>query len=279
MRCAPLAAKNDQTTRPGHPRGHPPWPSTSLANPFTLVCLPASLLAPRSDFRCGYTPDDYPTQRQWDARLLVERSFAIKCPCIEHHLVGCKKVQQQLCLAGELERFMSADESATLRQCFAGLWSLSGPEDPSVGAPAEEHAAAQHMRLAKERPSEYVMKPQREGGGHNLFGAELASALSTLSREQRSAFILMQRILPKRAPAVLVRDGHLTVGQAVSELGVYSTLLTGRGGKILRNAAAGHLVRTKLDGVDEGGVAAGFAVLSSPLASGPPASRRRSWLS
>ena len=80
------------------------------------------------------------------------------------------------------------------------------------------------------------MKPQREGGGHNLFGAELASALSTLSREQRSAFILMQRILPKRAPAVLVRDGHLTVGQAVSELGVYSTLLTGRGGKILRNA-------------------------------------------
>ena len=89
----------------------------------------------------------------------------------------------------------------------------------------------------------------------------------------------MQRILPKRAPAVLVRDGHLTVGQAVSELGVYSTLLTGRGGKILRNAAAGHLVRTKLDGVDEGGVAAGFAVLSSPLASGPPASRRRSWLS
>ena len=39
-------------------------------------------------FRAGYTPDDYPTNRQWDARLLLERSHAIKCPCIEHHLVG-----------------------------------------------------------------------------------------------------------------------------------------------------------------------------------------------
>ena len=53
---------------------------------------------------------------------------------------------------------------------------------------------------------------------------------------------------------------------AVSELGVYSTLLTGEGGQVLRNQPAGHLVRTKLEGVDEGGVAAGFAVLSSPLA-------------
>ena len=122
------------------------------------------------------------------------------------------------------------------------------------------------------------MKPQREGGGHNFFGAELADALSTLSREQRSAFILMQRILPARRPAVLVRDGQATVGPAVSELGVYSTLLVSRSGKLLRNQAAGHLVRTKLDGVDEGGVAAGFAVLSSPLAAGQVAPRRRSWL-
>ena len=38
-------------------------------------------------------------------------------------------------------------------------------------------------------------------------------------------------------------------------------------GRVLLNRAVGHLVRTKLHGVDEGGVAAGFAVLSSPLAS------------
>ena len=110
------------------------------------------------------------------------------------------------------------------------------------------------------------MKPQREGGGHNFFGDELAQSLRELSREQRSAYILMQRIMPRRTPAVLVRGGAPLIGPAVSELGVYSTLLTARAGKVLLNEAAGHLVRTKLDGVDEGGVAAGCAVLSSPLA-------------
>jgi glutathione synthase len=39
---------------------------------------------------------------------------------------------------------------------------------------------------------------------------------------------------------------------------------------VLINRPAGFLVRTKLRGVDEGGVAAGFAVLSSPLATLPP---------
>ena len=93
-----------------------------------------------------------------------------------------------------------------------------------------------HMRLARERPDGYVMKPQREaghsapfpailtmadglphaltmalhtmapltmalrtaalltmqGGGHNFFGDELRAALESMTREQRSAFILMQ---------------------------------------------------------------------------------------
>ena len=230
------------------------------------LMLPGGVEVAVAYFRAGYTPADYPSSRQWDARTLIERSHAIKCPCVEHHLVGCKKVQQQLALPGELERFLSAEDAARLRVVFAGLWSLSGPMQPPTDAAADEHEAAHHMRMALERPADYVMKPQREGGGHNLFGDELVNGLSTLSQEQRAAYILMQRIQPRRAPAVLVRRGVATIGPAVSELGVYSTLLTSATGRVLLNEAAGHLVRTKLDGVDEGGVAAGYAVLSSPLA-------------
>ena len=39
-------------------------------------------------YRAGYTPDDYPSEAQWDARLLVERSAAVKCPSIDYHLTG-----------------------------------------------------------------------------------------------------------------------------------------------------------------------------------------------
>ena len=108
------------------------------------------------------------------------------------------------------------------------------------------------MRAAAADPSGYVMKPQREGGGHNLFGATLAAALRELSRAQRSAYILMRRIEPKAAPAVLVRAGEVYRGYAVSELGVYSTYLRSATGRVLISRPAGHLVRTKMRGVDRG---------------------------
>ena len=76
----------------------------------------------------------------------------------------------------------------------------------------------------------------------------------------------MQRIFPRAEPAVLVRGAAPTAGPAVSELGVYSIYLRAHSGRVLLNRATGHLVRTKLLGTDEGGVNAGFAVLSSPIA-------------
>jgi len=51
-------------------------------------------------FRCGYHPDQYPTEREWDARLMMERSLAIKCPSIQYHLAGTKKIQQALASPG-----------------------------------------------------------------------------------------------------------------------------------------------------------------------------------
>jgi len=42
----------------------------------------------------------------WDARLLIERSFAIKCPSIIVQLIGAKKIQQVLARPGVIERYI-----------------------------------------------------------------------------------------------------------------------------------------------------------------------------
>jgi len=241
--------------------------SAKLEGPRRRLLLDGTQEVSVAYFRAGYVPDDYPSNKEWSARLLLERSLAIKCPSAAYQLAGAKKVQQQLALPGELERFVSPAEAEAMRRVFAGLWSLSGDKTPPDDAPPAEREAAEAMRAAAADPSGYVMKPQREGGGHNLFGATLAAALRELSRAQRSAYILMRRIEPKAAPAVLVRAGEVYRGDAVSELGVYSTYLRSATGRVLISRPAGHLVRTKMRGVDEGGVASGFAVLSSPLAS------------
>ena len=34
-------------------------------------------------FRAGYTPEDYPSEAEWAARTLLERSLAVKCPSIQ----------------------------------------------------------------------------------------------------------------------------------------------------------------------------------------------------
>lgn len=223
-------------------------------------------------FRAGHAPEDYATNRHWDARLLLERSHAIKAPSVEMQLAGSTKVQQALAEPGVLERFVSTAEAEQLRVVFAGLWSLAGAAQPRDDAAAHEHAAAMHMRLASERPDGYVMRPQRGGSGGSagearpFFGNELRDALRSMSQPQRAGFVLMQRILPRPQPSVLVRSGAPRVGPAVSKLGVYTTYLRAPSGRVLLNRAAGHLVRTKPLDVDEGGIAGGSSVLSSPLA-------------
>ena len=76
-------------------------------------------------FRAGYSPDHYPSEKEWNARLLIERSNAIKCPTINYHLTGTKKVQQALSEPKCLERFLkNSSEIESLKEIFTGQYSL-----------------------------------------------------------------------------------------------------------------------------------------------------------
>ncbi|KAG2316542.1 hypothetical protein Bca52824_019664 [Brassica carinata] len=202
-------------------------------------------------YRSGYTPRDYPSESEWNARLLIEQSSAVKCPSIAYHLAGTKKIQQELAKPGVLERFMdNKDDIAKLRKCFAGLWSL---DDPEI------------IKKAIEKPELFVMKPQREGGGNNIYGDDVRENLLRLQREgeeENAAYILMQRIFPKVSNVFLLREGVYHKDQAISELGVYGAYLRNKE-RVIINEQSGYLMRTKVSSSDEGGVAAGYAVLDS----------------
>lgn len=225
-------------------------------------------------YRAGYAPTDYPDGDdgiEWKSRLVLENSRAAKCPSLGYHLAGTKKVQQELARPGVVERFFPSDAEKSqvdnMRSAFAGLYSLGGddmtPED--ITAVKECLEGKQGM---------YVLKPQREGGGYNFYGEELAEKLKSNIKQEGgnlqlakvlAEYILMERLFPPEQRSVLLRNGKVEgSGESVSELGCYGTLVVAPDGKVAHNEYAGFLLRTKFSNVDEGGVASGFATLSSP---------------
>lgn len=112
-------------------------------------------------YRSGYSPKSYPTGKEWEARRRIELSTACKCPSISYHLTGTKKIQQELAKPGRLEKYLSADACSQVRAFFAGLWGLDNSSDPDMHGIITD---------ATNNPSGYVLKPQREGGGNNLYG-------------------------------------------------------------------------------------------------------------
>uniref|UniRef100_A0A672ZNE6 Glutathione synthetase n=1 Tax=Sphaeramia orbicularis TaxID=375764 RepID=A0A672ZNE6_9TELE len=208
-------------------------------------------------FRNGYMPQNYTTEKSWDVRLMMERSQAVKCPDISTHLAGTKKVQQVLARPGVLEKFFPDQPQAVelIRATFAGLYTLDmGPEGDKTVA----------MALAE--PDRFVLKPQREGGGNNIYGSEICQVLEAVKDStERTAYILMDKIHP--APVhnyLLRRDAPLKMSTCLSELGVFGAYVR-RGEDMVMNECVGHLLRTKSSEHSDGGVAAGVAVLDNPL--------------
>jgi len=147
-----------------------------------------------------------------------------------------------------------------LSSAFAELFALGEGDDSEA------------VNMALENPNKFVLKPQREGGGNNLYDEQLVEALTSMSYEERGAYILMQKIMPPSAPGKLIRSGKIVYsGPCVCELGVFGVSLrkydndVDNESTILMESVVGHILRVKSVQTDEGGVAAGFAFLSSPL--------------
>jgi len=205
-------------------------------------------------FRAGYQPEDYTSENDWAARLLMERSAAVKCPSAAYHCVGAKKIQQVLESPGMLEKFVSTSSAARMRSVFVGMYGL--------GDGSNDALEAKHKAIMS--PGEYVLKPQREGGGNNYYDSEMVEILSTASDEELQAYILMDIIKAPISPALFMRNGETHRTEATTELGIYGLVIS-TGDAIHESKTVGHLLRSKMASSKETGVAAGFGVLDSPV--------------
>ncbi|KAI3416175.1 hypothetical protein GPALN_005721 [Globodera pallida] len=171
--------------------------------------------------------------QEMEARRTIELSNAIKAPSLAIAISSSKKIQQLLATPGTLERFFpsatEADNVAAIRETFAGLWGLEKSDEQTERV----------IKNAIENPRNYVLKPNGECGGNNFYD----EALNYFLR-------------PFREPMLSV---------VVGELGVYGTLLGNMHNQsVWHNVQSGHLLRTKLEEVNEGGISVGTGVGDSP---------------
>ena len=202
-------------------------------------------------FRAGYAPGDLPDEESRSARRMLEASSAVLVPEASMQLAGTKKIQQVLADYSILSEFVPESVADQLKAYFAMMFGL---EEEVEGRPAREFLA--------ENAEQFVLKPQREGGGNNVYGAEIRDFLTSLPTSEDRAWIAMKRIEAETVESLLVVQEQAQSHQSISELGIFG-LLRAQSDDLRINMPVGHLVRTKASNVNEGGVVAGYACLNS----------------
>lgn len=207
-------------------------------------------------YRSGYAPTDYYSDSCWNARLFIEKSLAIKCPSILTQLSGAKKIQQLLTdekIIHDLVPEISSDDLSLLKSTFVEILPLD-----------ESEQGLKAQKLAFEQPEKYVLKPQREGGGNNIYKNDIPSFLEKIPKRDWQGYILMEMIQPPKFKNKIIRKQDIFNEEIISELGIFGSILFNEEtGEILSNENSGWLLRSKFSTSDEGGVAAGFGCVDN----------------
>jgi hypothetical protein len=238
--------------------------------------------------RAGYDPEEYGAIG-YEARLLLERSRAVKCPSVLAHLATFKKVQQALTAPDVLTRFLDPPEAARIEKTFAPMYPL----DESSETGRRGRALACNPRTAVN----HVLKPSLEGGGHNVYHGNIPGFLESVPMSRWHTYILMELINPVIQKNILLsprgmytadysdnaimthslatrQNPHTTEsadrfpGPTVSELGIFGVCLwkskTQGNPEILKNTEAGWSLKTKPEVVDEMSVVKGYGSFDCP---------------
>jgi len=206
-------------------------------------------------YRAGYTPDDFPAQEAFKGRQLIEASSTIQVPDLAMQLSGMKKIQQVLTKKEVLAEFVSVEISRRFLKTFVKMHTL----DEIINTPEGEVSAAEWL---SKHADDYVLKPQREGGGNNYFGSDILKLLSNIKKEKQKEYILMEKIQAVPHSSLQVVNEQAETLNCVSEIGRFGICFA-ENGEVKKNLDAGYLVRTKAKNVNEGGVCAGFACLNT----------------
>ena len=150
------------------------------------------------------------------------------------------------------------DIVARMRHTFMGQWDINEDESQEKIAEALKH------------PENYVLKPNREGGGNNFYGSDLVAKIQAVTGTAKAQeFILMELIQP-----VVTQENYFIRPDrppervaTISEVSVFGVILAKAQRVICNKAAQEVLVRAKASDSHEGAICTGHACYGSVVTS------------
>ncbi|TKA64236.1 hypothetical protein B0A55_10846 [Friedmanniomyces simplex] len=143
-------------------------------------------------YRAGYDVEECDSEGI-KTRLMLELSRAFKCPGVKMHLVGMKSVQRALAEPGVVERFLlEARQADEVQRTFMTMLPLDS---------SRQGLEARRLALDPKTAVDYVLKPNLEGGGHNVFRSDIPAFLSEVPEVEWHRYILMRLIRPQQMPS------------------------------------------------------------------------------
>lgn len=212
--------------------------------------------------RSGYQYDDY-AAHDLIGQACCEALMQTRIRIEQHRVAVNATVSQQLATSKRVQMLLSGMAAEGLTR-----FGFSQAEAEQVKGLLGEMVPVTAQSLAQvvaSTPDYWVLKNQGEGGGHCIFGDEIADTLKRLRPEDYPAWALMRRLhpAPRALPAHIVRKGEVQViDDLVSEIGMFTLHFDGQ--SLLPNDGyAGYLIRSKSAQVTEGGVHSGLGALDS----------------
>ncbi|RNA33549.1 glutathione synthetase isoform X2 [Brachionus plicatilis] len=166
-------------------------------------------------FKSGFDPSDYPSEKEWEARYLLEQSMAIKSPKIEFQLMNTKKFQQYLYESNALEMYIDNEKTLKLiRSTFVKQLTFKKGFNQAI------------FDLIEKECENLVLKNQREGGGNNIFGKEIKLHIQNFEEKELEQFVLMEKInSTKEINYLIYPPDEIKKAEISNEIGTFGIAL------------------------------------------------------
>ncbi|KAI3410498.1 hypothetical protein GPALN_004599 [Globodera pallida] len=203
------------------------------------------------------------TKEEMDLNFVIDHSTAIKTPPYIFALSHTKRMQQVFTKPGMVEKFFNNPEEEHMAEAIRKVqtkgWAIGKDEDLTEDI----------IKKATENPHRYVLKNNgcSSNAADMFFNEDILKKLKTMAPADRDFYYLTEKLRPMVIKNHFVRPNMAPTLNldATPELGIFGCLLGNmETGKVSYFSRTGHMMKSKLANVDEGGVWKGFSVYDSP---------------